>query len=150
MRRSPLQIDTYFLHELTFEINEKYDEAKPTGDLLNGFQYFTNFDCYDAETHKWHCVLGLRFKPEANINTPYSFNIILIGYFKVEGNIPSNEAEMKLVHANAPALLYTVAREILSSTSARARWGKINLPTVYFPAEKQTEGKEKAEKKKPD
>jgi preprotein translocase subunit SecB len=134
MRRSPLQVETYFLRELSFKANEDYDEEKPTEDSLRGFQYFTDFVCYDKEAHKWQYVLGLRLLPVEGDNPPYFFRIVLIGYFTAEGEVPSREAEEKLIHASAPALLYTIAREILSSTSARARWGRINLPTVYFPA----------------
>ncbi|NLI97098.1 hypothetical protein GX441_00370 [bacterium] len=134
MKRSPLQVETYFLHELSFEVSEEYDDRKPVSDNSTSFQYFMDFGCHDVKKHKWFCALGVRFKPEVNDNAPYSYKVVLIGYFKVEGNIPSKEAEEKLVHANAPALLYTVAREILSSVSASARWGRIILPTVYFPA----------------
>jgi len=133
MRRSPLQVETYFLRELSFSVNEDYDEEKPVGDLFKGFQYFTDFICYDKASHKWQCALGVRYKRVKGENTPYSFQVVLVGYLTVEGEIPSREAEEKLIHANAPAVLYTVAREVLSSTSARARWGRINLPTVYFP-----------------
>ncbi len=146
MRRSPLQVETYFLRELSFSVNEDYDEEKPVGDLFKGFQYFTDFFCYDKASHKWQCVLGLRCRPTEGENNPYSFLIALAGYFVVDADVPSREAEEKLVHANAPALLYTVAREILSSTSARARWGRINLPTVYFPAVTSAEIKEEGQK----
>lgn len=146
MKRSPLQVETYFLNELSFEVNEDYDETKPLDDSSKGFQYFTDFGCYDVEKHKWYCGFGVRLKREADENTPYSYKVVLTGYFKVEGNVPSKEVEEKLVHANAPALLYTVAREILSSVSASARWGRINLPTVYFPAVTSAEIKEEGQK----
>ncbi|GEM_PF-1965754 len=146
MKRSPLQIENYFLRELSFKINEDYNENEPMGDFPKGFQHMTDFFCYDESSHKWQCILGLRYSPREGDNNPYSFSIVLVGYFTVDANVPDREVEEKLIHANAPAVLYTIAREMLSSTSARARWGRINLPTVYFPAVTSKNDKERIKK----
>lgn len=139
MKISPLQIENYFLRELSFKINESYNENEPIGDFSKRFQHMTDFFCYDEKSHKWQCILGLRYTPGEGDNNPYSFLISLVGYFTVDADVPDREVEEKLIHANAPAVLYTIAREVLSSTSARARWGRINLPTVYFPPVTSTE-----------
>jgi preprotein translocase subunit SecB len=148
MKRSPLQVENYFLRELSFKVNEDYDDEKPLGDLFKGFQYFTDFFCYDKASHKWQCALGLRYTPGEGDNNPYSFLISLVGYFTVDADVSDREVEEKLIHANAPAVLYTIAREVLSSTSARARWKRINLPTVYFPPVTSTEDAKKPSAKR--
>lgn len=133
MKRSPLQVEDYFLRELSFKVNEEYDSEKPE-DTSGAIQYMIEVRQHKDDPHKWQCILGVRSNPEERVNSPYTFTIILEGYFEVDPKVSEEEEREKLVNANTPALLYTIAREILSSTSARARWGRINLPTVYFPA----------------
>lgn len=138
MKRSPLQVEDYFLRELLFKVNEGYDSNKAE-DASDAIQYMMELRQHKGDPYKWQCVLGIRSNPEVKGNTPYTFKVVLEGYFTVDSKVSNESEREKLVNANTPALLYTIAREILSSISARASWGRINLPTVYFPAVTSTE-----------
>lgn len=132
MKRSPLQVEDYLLRELSFKVNEEYNSEKPE-DTSGEIQYMMEARRHIEDPNKWQYILGIRSKPDELGNHPYFFTVILEGYFAIDPAFSDEKGREKLINANAPALLYTVAREILSSTSAHARWGRINLPTVYFP-----------------
>lgn len=148
MKRSPLQVEDYLLRELSFKVNEKYDINEPE-ETSGVIQYMIEVRKHKEDPYKWQCILGVRSNPEVKGNTPYTFTVVLEGYFAVDSKVTDEVEREKLVNANTPALLYTIAREILSSTSARARWGRINLPTVYFPAVTSAEIKEEGQGGKP-
>jgi preprotein translocase subunit SecB len=141
VKRSPIQVEDYLLKELSFKVNEEYDSDKPE-DTSGAIQYMIEVRKHKEDPYKWQCILGVRSNPGVKGNTPYTFTVVLEGYFAVDSKVSDEVEREKLVNANTPALLYTIAREILSSTSARARWGRINLPTVYFPAVTSAEIKE--------
>ena len=79
----------------------------------------------------WQVPLNLKYAPRAEENVPYSFTINIVGFFKVDPKWSKDKIE-PLVHINAPAVLYSASRELISIMTGRGPWGPILLPSVNF------------------
>jgi len=129
---SPIQIEHYILRKLSFSVLESFDfknpphELKPD-DLTIEVLPFRN----KKNSRRWMFNLDICYEPKKDQNSPYAFEIHLSGIFAVDSKTPKGKAR-DLVMVNAPSLLYSIAREILSSTSAEAPWERLILPTVQL------------------
>jgi len=75
--------------------------------------------------------LVVRSKEEKAANYPYNFELIYVGFFKVIEEFPPERIE-QMVRVNAPALLYSAAREMLVYLTGRGRMPGILLPSITF------------------
>jgi len=80
--------------------------------------------------------LTIELTDEAQKKLPYTFRVVLVGFFEISKHYPSEQAE-DMGNANAPALLYSAARELLTLISGRSFSASVLLPSVTFiqPAE---------------
>ncbi|MBA7596598.1 hypothetical protein ES703_03576 [subsurface metagenome] len=132
IKLAPIQIEHYILRKLSFSMLESFDfknpphEMKPD-DLTIEVLPFRN----KKNSRRWRFDLDICYAPKKTQNSPYAFDIHLSGFFAVDSKTSEGEART-LVMVNAPSLLYSIAREIISSTSAKASWGRLILPTVQL------------------
>jgi preprotein translocase subunit SecB len=152
MQNSPLQLEDYMMKRLRFAL------TSPLNEILN----VSGYDPLDlevsAETNKrndplrWRSEILIRSKDEKEGNYPYSFELVYVGFFKVVEGFPSDRIE-QMVRANAPALLYSAAREALMYLTGRGRLPGIMLPSVTFiepPKQQvQTQAHKSSSKKRP-
>lgn len=84
---------------------------------------------------------------------PVAFRARVTGHFQIGADCPDEDVE-KASNANAPALLYGVAREAIAALTGRSPWPPMCLPAVHFldlsfaPDEKDTAAKALAPKKR--
>lgn len=84
----------------------------------------------DDQEGTWLVRLDVQFKPAANTNTaPYFGEIAVVGIFSLDASFPAEKAE-EMVYLNGGALLYGMARELLSNLTSRGIHGPILLPTL--------------------
>jgi preprotein translocase subunit SecB len=130
---SSLQLEDYLLKELQFTLTSTLD-APPDGSV--------KYDALDvdigAKTHVrsdnprlWRCELTVLSKDENDGTYPYSFKLVYVGFFRVLDKVPSERIE-QLAKTNAPALLYSAAREALLYLTGRGRSPAILLPSITF------------------
>lgn len=145
MQNSPLQLEEYHLRELEFALATDLNDIPSRSaryDSLN-IDVNTKVDMLHNDLRRWRCELTVESKNKEELNHPYRFRITYVGFFRVVEEYPSNLVE-RMVRANAPALLYSAAREALLPLTSRGRYPAIVLPSVTFiePLEVETaEGK---------
>jgi preprotein translocase subunit SecB len=84
------------------------------------------------------CQLLVELKDATSSKFPCEFSIMLVGFFEVIPEWPPEQVG-RLFSANAPALLYSAAREALATVTGRGPYPEILLPSVTFvqlPSEK--------------
>ena len=133
MQISPLQLEGYFLKEVTFSLNEEIEEKpaelKKSENL--GVEVSVSVDCLDKRKRRWRCKLTLDLKPKDETNSAYTFHLVLVGFFFVSKNYPKEKVEL-LAKTNCPAVLYSTAREMLVTVVRRSPFAPVLIPSVTF------------------
>lgn len=128
MQTSPLQLDEVFVGE----VNVKPSEGTLTapGDCLVDAKpaYGRNAE----NPLKWHVRLSVDFRAAEQKPISYEGHIDCEGYFTVADEALSEQKQRKLVAVNAATILYSTAREVVATITARSRNGKFLLPSVSF------------------
>jgi preprotein translocase subunit SecB len=145
MQPSPLLLEGYYLKEVAVELNPKFEKRSDVS-ALAGFHYQTdasfapepiNFAYSGAawankdESSRRAVEITIESVKSKKNEYPYSFRITLVGYFEIHKEYPSEKAEL-MFHANAPAILFGAAREMLASITARGIYPAVILPSVTF------------------
>lgn len=135
MRQSPLIIDYYFVKKVQFELKDGFDtnltgEGKEVSSPKLSINVASKKNTEDAS--QWRFELNI----EADENSsepdfPYTFAISLVGFFRVDENYPTEQADL-LAQVNAPSVLYSAAREFLANVTGRSPYQPILLPSVSF------------------
>ncbi len=130
---SPLQVEKYFIKELSFKINTDIEIDSEDFDSLNapeiGVAASVTKRGDKRGRRKWNCELII--KTEDEVATPYNFQIVLFGYFTILKDYPSDRCEL-LAKVNCPSVLYSTAREIISTTIRRSPFPPLMLPSMMF------------------
>jgi preprotein translocase subunit SecB len=80
---------------------------------------------------KWRSKVTVQSRAEQGKVYPYSFRIEYTGFFTVADEFPEEFVE-QMVKTNAPAVLYSSAREALMFLTGRGRLRAVLLPSVTF------------------
>lgn len=147
MKQSVLHIEGYHLKELVIELNERFT-AKSSFGAWSGYHYHpdesyqvgpVNFKVSSEIAKKVDDPFSLRYvltiaSRGRKDKVPYTFKVSLVGYFHVDQNAIGNNEQSAtiLLYANAPALLYAAARELLATATARGPYPAVILPSVSF------------------
>ena len=143
---SPLQLDKYYFTKVCIEASGGH-----CGKTIN---ISTKGKCRHQEgnQHKWLVELTviLNRSEDEKLKSPYTGEVEIIGFFSVsvDKDYPSDKLH-KLVHFNAPALLYGAVREMIFNVTARGPNSHIVLPTVSFIDNVPGKDKKVAENSKP-
>lgn len=131
MLPSPLELRFYYLESLRWKVEADYDPEQPkpfeVADLQWNLQREDN-ETDDPREAAYRLTLSL---PTDNGRFPYSFEIILVGYFQLNPSVPDNQIE-RVLDCNAPAVLFGVAREALATSLGRGPFRPLVLPSVHF------------------
>jgi preprotein translocase subunit SecB len=143
IKNSPLQVKVYYLKELNFKVNFDVELSQEEFEKLEvpeiGISASTEES--DSENREWRCEVSVVSKE--NSNAPYNFKISLIGFFEIAKDYPSEMVE-QLAKFNCPSILYSTAREMLTTTIRRSPFPPVMLPSVMFsPVLKEEEAKPK-------
>jgi preprotein translocase subunit SecB len=147
MQISPLQLEGYFLKEVSFSLNEELDE-KPTELKKSenlGVEVSVSVKELDEAKRRWRCELTLDLKPGSEEEPAYNFHLVLVGFFFVLENYPQDSVAM-LAKTNCPAVLYSTAREMLVTVVRRSPFTPVLIPSVTFLEAEKTNSKKSATK----
>lgn len=147
---SPLLLDRYVVTEFRFTANAQYD-LRPD---YNGKIELADLTSeviphqHKDDPRRWIFSLTIELPDKAENKYPYSFRIVLVGFFNVS---PAYHAEQTavLVNANAPALLYSAAREFIATATGRGPFMALWLPSAMFFKPREAIQTNKAEIAKP-
>lgn len=139
---SPLSLEWYFIKELHVTWQSDFDGSQTTPLSVSDLSVEVFPSQNDEEPLKWGFELVITLDDKSGKRFPYTFQIALVGFFAItktyaEGN-PSR-AEL-LAKVNGPAVLYSAAREHITTITSRGPHPEMILPTVTFvPIEEKSE-----------
>jgi preprotein translocase subunit SecB len=131
MKLAPLQLEAYFLTDLSFRANQEFDKTKPVAfqepDLavLTGIQPDKNLD------RRWQVTLNIKLQSRPEANSPYFFALNLVGIVWAAAELPPDRLPL-LLATNGPAMLYGVAREVVRDLTSRGPFPPLSLPSISF------------------
>ena len=128
MKLSPLKLVRCYFSKIQVEASPGGTPPGPAG----VFTTKTDIVPCGDQPPTWQVTLTLRLGPKANSGPPpYTGVVQVVGIFQVDsGYAADNRAA--LVAANAPAVLFGMAREMLTNVTARGPYPAVCLPTVTF------------------
>jgi len=134
MRPSPLQLDGYLVTELRYKAQPdfQYDLDNPITTVTpDDLTVETAFSAHEKERLRRSCELTIELTDATGAKFPYVFRTALIGFFRISEQYPADGADLMFI-TNAPALLYSAARELLATVTGRGPYPAVTLPSVTF------------------
>jgi preprotein translocase subunit SecB len=139
---SPLRLEWYFIKELHVTWQSEFDisQARPlsVSDLSVEVLPSPN----DEEPLRWGFELVITLDDKTGKLFPYTFQIAMVGFFEVtKAYAERNPSRVEmLATVNGPAVLYSAAREHITTVTSRGPHPEVILPTVTFlPVEEKSE-----------
>lgn len=148
MRASPLLLEQYIITELHVSAQSDFKlTAEDAGKILpQDLQVEVVEGRHEENSRLRSCQLTVELEDSTGDKFPYTFLISLVGFFEIIKEWPESQVDI-LFSANAPALLYSAARESLAMITARGPYAEALLPSVTFiqpPSKEQAEPERKA------
>jgi preprotein translocase subunit SecB len=134
MRPSPLTLKEYFTSDLHFSAQPQFnsDDASIVGSIHpDDLKVEITEKAHEENPLLRNCQISIELDDPTGNRFTYIFRITLVGFIEVIEEWPSDQVD-KLVNANAPALLYSAARESLAMLTGRGPYPRILLPSVTF------------------
>jgi preprotein translocase subunit SecB len=133
MRSSPLLLKEYFTTSLSFSATPGFEANTPDAGVISPKDLKVEVLEGQQEDNPLQrtCQLIIELNDATGSKFPYNFSIVLVGFFEVIPEWPSDRVD-QLFSANAPALLYSAAREALATVTGRGPYPEILLPSVTF------------------
>jgi preprotein translocase subunit SecB len=127
---SPVHLKNYFVTKLLVKANELADPAQlqNTGASLNT-KLETAKNIHDDR--QWKVALHISCCPAEKKFAPYYIEAELVGFFEADKTIPEDKIA-DLMTANAPAILYSAARELILLITGRGPFPPFSLPSATF------------------
>jgi preprotein translocase subunit SecB len=130
MRASPLELLSYYIESLRFDTMSDFpaDVAPPQLRCED-----IEWDLAKANLEESTCAyrLSLQLPPRDNC-FPYTFEIVVVGRFRVDARQFQGEAAERLTDTNGPAVLFGAAREAIASVTGRGPYPPLCLPSITF------------------
>jgi preprotein translocase subunit SecB len=143
MRASPLVLKDYFMTDFRFSAQPGFDLESQQGTTILPSDVKVDVEELlvpdNSLARSYHITVSL--DPAAGDKFPWIFDISLVGFFEISPDWPSDQLD-RLFSANAPAILYSAARESLSMISGHGPYQRALLPSITFvplPDEKSKE-----------
>jgi len=130
---SPLELTFHYIKELSFSIIESYID-KNLSDVQVNFPQIeveVKTEKIDDNLREWRIEVLIETQEGTSSDFPYSFRIVLVGFFHVSDQWPDNRVE-NLAKVNGASLLFSAAREALITMTSRTGFPAIVLPVVMF------------------
>lgn len=140
MKPSPLLLEGTFLEEVSFLANPEYskdgnseypsDWDKAFGDWGLASNVAVSKASDNPERYGVRLLVNLG-KSDAEVESPYTIKIVMVGMFSVRDNINITD-KLKFVYANGAAVLYGAIRDLVFTLSSRGPSFPLLLPAVMF------------------
>lgn len=133
MKPAPISLLEYFASDLAFSANPKFSPEKPTEIKKNEFGVDIGLQLAPNESvdHRWQLTMEIKHQAAPETNFPYSFRLVLVGFFSVAERVKPEDEE-RTVKIQGASVLYGMAREIVRAVTGRGPHRPVMLPTVSF------------------
>src|SRR3989442_9777643 len=136
MGPSPLQLKNYYTTQLSFSAQPGFQTVGDEN-VLTDADLTVDIQWKDGKhARERTCLLSIELDDPSGNKFSCTFRAALVGLFEVVPEWPDNMVDV-LFQANAPALLYSAARECLAMVTGRTPYGRILLPSVTFVNKKE-------------
>lgn len=130
---SPLKLEGYGIEAFSFSTSKGYNPDQPIDcdglKLTVEREYRTHKDNQSIHFIKLHIVA----KPKKKGSFPYSLALSIGGVFEAKATERCPDEKLKgVVYANAPSILYGVAREYIYMATCHNICGPFMLPSISF------------------
>ncbi len=154
MQQSSLfQIENYFVKSMLFELRPGFDGPRRLDEQVTLPDVTINAMLQSSigAPQRFRCEMNVILQDEPSGTFPYSFSVILVGTF-ISAVEFTEEQLNSLIKPNVSSVLYSAARELVSSITTRSTYPGFLLPVVSFVDNKEqsavTESKQLPETKK--
>lgn len=131
MNEAPLLLKSYYITNVKIDVIQNHNSEKEyilsTDDIDITVKFLTNKKFPGV----WQVQLHIKHKPEEKSNIPYAFSLSMAGFFEVIKTYPKDKVG-RLLELDAPAMLYSAAREFIAIITGRGPWGEMILPSTNF------------------
>jgi preprotein translocase subunit SecB len=134
VRPSPLQLEGYLVTELSFkaQLGFEYDRENPQTTVQPAeLTVDVRLAKHQEEQLRRSCELTVELADPTGSKFPYVFRTAFTGFFCISEHYPAEQVDLMFA-TNAPALLYSAARELLATVTGRGPYPSITLPSVTF------------------
>jgi|SRR5687767_14889733 len=142
---SPLRLEWYFIKELRVAWQSEYDSSEAAAMSVSDLSVEVTPSQSEEEPLKWAFEVSIALEDNTGKRFPYVFHIVLVGFFEIAREYAEtnpNGSELLAV-VNGPAVLYSAAREHITTLTSRGPYPEVVLPTVTFlPIEEKQKNKD--------
>ena len=94
IENSPLQVEKYYLKEISFQLNQDVELKQEDFELLEVPEISISAvpKATSEDKRQWKCELTIQTKKTKN--TPYDFRIVLVGFFAISKDYPQEKVEI--------------------------------------------------------
>lgn len=133
MKPAPISLLEYFATDLSFSANPNFAPDKPAEIKEGEFAVDARLQRIPKGTDERHWQLTLEIKHQAapETNFPYSFRLVMVGFFNVASAVKPEDEE-RMTRIQGASVLYSMAREIVRAVTGRGPHRPVMLPTVSF------------------
>lgn len=134
MIASPLRLEWYFIKELRVAWQPEFDPSESSAVSVSDLSVEVVPSQNQEDPFKWAFEVSIALEDNTGKRFPYVFHIALAGFFeisKVYAEKNPDGAEL-LAIVNGPAVLYSAAREHITTLTSRGPYPEVILPTVTF------------------
>jgi preprotein translocase subunit SecB len=131
VKRSPLKVKNYFVTGLSVKATPVMEGTQVP--LAGDVNVTTKVEAAQRADNKrdWKVALQLNCEPADKNAGAYVVAMELIGFFEVDSEL-SEDRIGDVVAANAPAILYSAARELILLITGRGPFPPLSLPSATF------------------
>ena len=134
MKPAPLQLVDYFIIKLNLEANPHYDEDSEKGanlDTISVTQEVNQVETQESEGTTWRVAMNIKQEIPKGRNIPYQFELEIHGEIFAFPVLEGKRLET-VIKANAPAMLFGAAREIIRAATGRGPFPAVVIPSTNF------------------
>lgn len=134
MIASPLRLEWYFIKELHVVWQPEFDASESVALAVSDLSVEVLPSQNEQDPLKWAFEVSVALADKTGKRFPYTFQVTLVGFFelaKAYSDRNPDSAEL-LARVNGPAVLYSAAREHITTVTSRGPCPEIILPTVTF------------------
>jgi preprotein translocase subunit SecB len=129
-----LQLEGYLVTELSFKAQPdfEYDIENPLTTVMpSDLTVEVALAEHQDDRLRRNCDLTVELADPTGSKVPYVFRTSFTGFFRISDKYPANQVDLMFA-TNAPALLYSAAREMLATVTGRGPYPAVTLPSVTF------------------
>ena len=124
-----MQLDYYWIESVTLKSNP--DEPESPRQIADLSYAVAHADLPEPDRDERLARLRIRTPRGALLKTGLELDLTIVGRFSIKGGKVDADA-VQLLKFNGPAILYGVARGIISSLTAISGSGRTDLPSANF------------------